>query len=449
MKDQPRLGAFHFAAWRWHFYAGLYVAPFLIMLAVTGLIMLWVSAMTELNGERARVAVTGDPLPVSVLAEAAVAAIPDGTAGLYIAPMAEGRVAAFRIDNPAGQTTVLVNPYTAQVVQVFPWRDGWYDWATRLHGTLLIGNVGDVLIEIAASLGLILIATGLYLWWPRRSALPDTAARGRGWWRSMHGTAGVWVAAMLVVFLISGLSWAGVWGAKFVQAWNTFPAAKWDQVPLSDMTHASMNHGGLEVPWTLEQTPMPASGSDAGTAGVAAPVTVDGVAALAAGLGLPGRFQISWPAGEAGVWTVSHDSMSNDGPDPTADRTIHIDRFTGHVLADVRYADYSPYAQAMAWGIAFHEGDLGGWNLALNTVFCLGVIFLSVSGLAMWWLRRPAGLRLGAPPLPADAALWKGGAVVMLALGVLFPLAGAVLVAAVVLDWLVLRRLPALRRLVS
>lgn len=29
----------YFAAWRWHFYAGLYVIPFLIMLAVTGALM--------------------------------------------------------------------------------------------------------------------------------------------------------------------------------------------------------------------------------------------------------------------------------------------------------------------------------------------------------------------------------------------------------------------------
>ena len=28
------------AVWRWHFYAGLYVAPFLMLLAVTGLVML-------------------------------------------------------------------------------------------------------------------------------------------------------------------------------------------------------------------------------------------------------------------------------------------------------------------------------------------------------------------------------------------------------------------------
>jgi uncharacterized iron-regulated membrane protein len=30
---------FHAVAWRWHFCAGLYVVPFLLMLALTGLVM--------------------------------------------------------------------------------------------------------------------------------------------------------------------------------------------------------------------------------------------------------------------------------------------------------------------------------------------------------------------------------------------------------------------------
>ena len=91
--------------------------------------------------------------------------------------------------------------------------------------------------------------------------------------------------------------------------------------------------------------------------------------------------------------------MSNDGPNPTADRTIHIDQYTGRVLADVGFADYSPYAKAMAVGIAFHEGDLGVWNLVLNTVFCLSVVLVSVSGAIMWWKRPPGHRRQ--PPVRA------------------------------------------------
>ena len=101
----------------------------------------------------------------------------------------------------------------------------------------------------------------------------------------------------------------------------------------------------------------------------------------------------------------------------------------------------------MAWGIAFHEGDLGVWNLVLNTVFCLSVIGVAVSGLVMWWRRRPAGAgRLAAPPRPADVPFWRGAAILVVVLGIAFPLAGAAIVAVLLLDATLLRVLPGLRR---
>ena len=382
--------------------------------------------------------------------------MPGGSAVQYIAPMGEGRVAAFAVALGEDKTGVTLDPYTGAVVETFPWRGGWYDFATEIHGTLLIGDAGDWLIEAAASLALLLVVTGIYLHWPRngsgwRGALGvQGRAHSRGFWKSLHGALGLWVSLILVVFLISGLSWAGLWGAKFVQAWNTFPAEKWDAVPLSDATHAEMNHGaGKEVPWTLEQTPMPASGSLAGTTAIEGPVTIDSVTAFAGTLGFDRRFQLNLPADATGVWTISHDSMSNDGPNPAADRTIHIDRFTGNVLADVRYADYSPYARLMAWGIAFHEGDLGVWNLALNTLFCLAVIVMSVSGVVMWVKRRPTGARLGAPPRPAEIPYAKGALLITLGLSLAFPMLGLVLLAVIVLDLVILSAVPPLKRLVS
>ena len=451
-----RIDAFYFAAWRWHFYAGLFVAPFLVMLAVTGLIMLWVSATSELNGERTDVAVAGDWLPASTLAESAAAAIPGGTVTQYVEPRALGKVALFNVATDGDPMAVLVDPYTGTVVDSFVWGDNWYTFASEIHGTLLIGTTGDRLIEIAAGFSIVLIATGLYLWWPRsgtswsRVLIPNLAVRGRGLWKSLHQTVSFWVSAILLVFLISGMSWAGIWGDSFVKAWNTFPAEKW-KAPLSDLTHADLYpHAEHEVPWTLENTPLPASGSQAGQQVIAGSVTLDSVVAYARSLGFNGRFQLNLPAGETGVWTISHDSMSNDGPNPAADRTLHIDQYTGHVLADVGYADYSPYAKAMAWGIAFHEGDMGIWNLALNTAFCLSMIFIAVSGVVMWWLRRPSGARrLAAPPRPANLPLWKGAVLVGLFVSMAFPLVGITLLTLLALDLLVLSRIPALKRAFS
>jgi uncharacterized iron-regulated membrane protein len=211
-----------------------------------------------------------------------------------------------------------------------------------------------------------------------------------------------------------------------------------------------MNHGAAkEVPWTLEQTPMPESGSLAGTAAVTGPVTIDSVTAFAGTLGFDRRYQLNLPGDETGVWTISHDSMSNDGPSPSADRTIHIDQYTGNVLADVRYADYSVYAKAMAWGIAFHEGDLGAWNLALNTLFCLSLVLVSVSGVVMWVKRRPTGVRLGAPPRPEDIPYAKGALLITLAMSLAFPMLGLTLLAVIVLDLLVLSAVPPLKRALS
>lgn len=455
---QPEGGVnkLYFAAWRWHFYAGLYVIPFFIMLAVTGLIMLWLAFIDGRDGERYMVIQQDAPIALSQQAQAAVDTVADGELKTYIAPRAPDLAAVFRVDGEDGPIMVAVDPYTGEVLANYARRQGLYDLADNIHGSLLLGVTGDRMIEIAASLGMVLVATGLYIWWPRgehswRRALIPTFGRGRSLWKSLHGVVGLWSSIFLIFFLVSGLSWAGVWGEKMMQAWNQFPAEKWG-APLSDQTHASMNGGIKEVPWALELTPMPSSGSVAGEAGIdpSNPLTLDTVDRFAREIGFTERYQLSLPQGETGVWTLSHDSMSNDGPNPTADRTVHIDRYSGNILADVRYEDYSLFAKFMAVGIALHMGTMGLLSVLANTVFCLAVIFLSVSSVVLWWKRRPAGVsRLAAPPMPKDMPLWQGAILVGLAVSMAFPLAGLALLTVLTLDALILSRVPKLKQMLT
>lgn len=447
---------FYLAAWRWHFYAGLYVVPFLIMLAVTGLAMMYISLVDGRDGENIKVAVAGQPVALSEQAAAALATRGDQAKVVeWIGAKTADGASVFRVDDAGTSHMVAVDPYSGSVIESWVRRDGWYDLFNDIHGTLLIGTTGDRLIEIAAGLAIVLIVTGLYLWWPRGDSgaafVPDLKSSGRALWKSLHRVVGAYVALFLLVFLVSGLSWAGIWGEKFIQAWNTFPAEKWNNVPLSDETHASMNHGAIkDVPWTLEQTPMPASGSNAGIDAIApgTPVDLDSVAAFGREIGYEGRFRISLPGGAAGVWTLNQDTMSNDAENPMSDRTVHIDQYTGRILADVGFADYSPVAKGMAVGIAFHEGDMGLWNVVMNTLVCVSVIFLCVSGLVMWWLRRPRGsaLRVFAPKTPDDLPHWRGAMILMLALSLAFPLVGITLLTVLALDYLIVKRVPMLRR---
>ena len=446
----------YLAAWRWHFYAALYVIPFFMMLAITGMAMTWIAYVDGRDGERIAVVQQEIALPVSVQAEAALAAIPGGTLKQYVAPRAGDLAAIFRVDLGDTATMVVVDPYMATVLAEFPRRSGWYDFVDNIHSDLMLGVTGDRMIEIAASLGMVLIATGLYMWWPRSTGwravlIPSFARGGRAMWRSLHGVLGFWLSLFLVFFLVSGLSWAGVWGEKMVQAWSQFPAEKWDNVPLSDETHASMNHGAKEVPWALEQTPMPASGSQAGQTVMAegTAITIDSMDTLARKIGFDGRYQMNVPSGDTGVYTFSRDSMSTDSTDPMSDRTVHVDRFTGNILADVRFEDYSWAGKAMAVGVALHMGTMGLWSVLANTLVCLSVLFLCVSGVVMWWKRRAGGLRLSAPPLPRDMPIWQGATLVALAVSMAFPMAGLTLLAVMALDLLVLVRIPALKRAIS
>ncbi|MEM6354136.1 MAG: PepSY domain-containing protein [Pseudomonadota bacterium] len=443
----------YFAAWRWHFYAGLFVIPFFAILAVTGLAMLWIAWIDGRDGERIAVVPQGDPTAVSIQAKAALEAVPGGTLKAYVAPRNETLAAIFRVDAQGDAIMVAVDPYAAEVVETFPRRSGWYDFADGIHSDLMLGVTGDRMLEIAASLGMVLVATGLYLWWPRgegwRGVLLPKLGVGRAIWKSLHAVLGFWISIILVFFLLSGLSWTGIWGGMMVQAWSQFPAAKWENVPLSDVTHASLNHDRREVPWVLELTPMPASGSDAGIDALppGTPVTMDAVDWLARELGFDARYQMNLPQGETGVWTLSRDSMSTDSTDPTSDRTVHIDRYTGKMLADVRYEDYSLAGKAMAVGIALHMGTLGLWSVLVNTVVCLSVLFLCISAMVMWWKRRPIGAgRLAAPPMPKEMPVWQGAMLVGLAVSMAFPMAGLALLTVLALDTVVLQNLPKLRR---
>ena len=443
---------FYRAVWRWHFYAGLYVIPFLTMLAITGLIILWYTAIAPEYGDFLKVSPGAATLSIPDQEKVALAAHPGGKIGQYIAPLSAESPAILRVDLADGARMLAVDPDTGAILRDVPQAGTWNEFATHIHGELLIGDnggFGDFIIEIAASLGIVLLVTGLYLWWPRNGAslgqmlLPRLGAKGRPFWKSLHASTGFWIALVLFFFLLSGLSWTGVWGGKFVQAWSTFPAEKWDNVPLSDATHAGMNHGAeAGVPWALEQTPMPASGSTAGIDGVPAgtPVTLESIVALGRAIGFDGRFQVAVPADETGVWTLSRDSMSYDSLDPTADRTVHVDQYTGKILADVGYADYSVPGKAMAVGIALHEGQMGWWNIALNVLFCAAVLLVCVSGVIMWWTRRPAG-QLGAPLYPRDYRIPRGALILGAVLAVAFPLGGLAILVFAVFDFLLPKRL--------
>ena len=104
------------------------------------------------------------------------------------------------------------------------------------------------------------------------------------------------------------------------------------------------------------------------------------------------------------------------------------------------FADNPVVAKTVSLGISFHRGELyGTLNLIQNTIAASLAFLLCVTGFVAWWKRRPSG-SLGVPKAP-DAALSPGMIAMVIVLSILFPLVGASLIIALLVDWLLFRRL--------
>jgi uncharacterized iron-regulated membrane protein len=160
---------------------------------------------------------------------------------------------------------------------------------------------------------------------------------------------------------------------------------------------------------------------------------------------------VIYPVDEAGVFSVMSSQWYQQGnpaeSDVTLEQTVHVDQYSGEVVAQYGYDDYSPLAQVVSHGIAIHEGrHFGPINTILTTLFCLAVIFMCVSAPIMWWRRRGTASGMAAPrarlPLFGNIALLVG----VVSLGIFLPMFGLSVLVILAVDQLLIRRIPAWRK---
>ncbi|WP_119459837.1 PepSY-associated TM helix domain-containing protein [Rhodospirillaceae bacterium SYSU D60014] len=425
------------AVWRWHFYAGLFVLPFLVVLAATGALYLFrdeIDALVHADLKRVE-AQAVQQLPPAAIVDAALAAYP-GTALKYLPPASPAASAEVGIKADAGQKiSVFVNPYDGQVLGELSDK-GTVMWIVRrIHGLDYFGPIANGAIEIAGGWAILLVGTGIYLWWPRKRTGGVVTVRGtpkrRMFWRDLHAVTGLFVGFFITFLAVTGMPWSIVWGAK-VNEWangNNFgyPAGVRVAVPMSDehLHHAS------PTPWSLEQARLPESVPQG-----AIPITLDQAVAVFDRLGLHAGYAVNIPSTPADVYTgsVYPDDLSQQ-------RVVHLDQYSGQPLIDMSYADYGPLGRSLEWGINVHMGqEFGLANQLLMLGVCAGIVTLSISAAVMWWKRRPSG-SLGVPPMPSDRRRFRGVIAILAIGGVIFPLVGASLLVMLVLDWLLNRRL--------
>ena len=441
------------AVWRWHFYAGLFCIPFVCFLAVTGSIYLFkpqVEAWLDRPYDHRPVAQTASP---SRVVAAALAANPGWTLHDYELPVKAQSAARVILGRNGDERRVYVDRGTLSVLKTVREDDRLMRVIFRLHGELLMGDRGSMVVELAASWAIIMIVTGLYLWWPRQAVglaglLYPRLNAGRLVWRDLHAVIGLWVSLFALLLLFSGLPWAKNWGGYLKEvrrlAGGSVAHQDWTTGRSSEIAARRSKDASGAMAGMAD---MP--GMDAGVASLrkhqSLPLSTDGLAALdrmaptLAALHLPPPVLLSPPTHPNGPWAGRSDAQNRP-----LRVNVQLDPVTGNVMSRTNFNQRPLVDRIVGVGVAGHEGQLFGLaNQLLGVLVAISLITLSVSAVVLWWRRRAFGV-LGAP-IPDRVPRFSPGLVaIVIALAVLLPEFGASVLLVLVVERLILRRLPSI-----
>lgn len=366
---------------RLHFYAGVLIAPFVAVAAISGLLYVWTPQLENaLYQDLLRVPETTEsidrtPVPLTRQVRTAEAEFSGSRADSVRPPTEPGDTTRVLLDVPGhdpdthsgAQTAVFVDPYRDEVVGVsesygtsgaLPVRT----WISRFHRHLHLGEVGRVYSELAASWVWVVALGGLALWvgrTRRRRARPTT---GRSRTVSRHAVVGVWLLVGVLMISATGLTWSKFAGQN-----------------VTDLREA--------LSWT---TPVAATDTLSANPGVDA--GIDAALESARGAGLEGPLTVQMPADHLSPYVITELDRSW----PTRADEASLAQDTGRVVDVVRFADHPLMAKLARWGVDLHMGLLFGVaNQILMTVLAGGLLYAIALGYRSWWQRRPTRGRAG------------------------------------------------------
>lgn len=403
--------------WRWHFYAGLIVLPVLAWLAVTGGLYLYKPEIERIVYRDWIVRPSAGPM----LSASQLLANVERATGAHVVqlaiPAARSQSWQMTIEQDARRRTAFVDPGTGRALGITAREGGVMKLDRDLHSLVITGPIGNALIEIVAGWTIVLVLTGFYLWWPRGAA-PALALRGlprhRLFWRDLHASAGALIGVVILFLAVTGMPWSVFWGKQVQSAIAAHGLGRPKAPGPQPREHAE--HEKSVLPWSLQAAPSPhAHGMG--------DVGADRVLAIAAAHGVLAPLTLARPTAMGSPYLVSRTAERSEEA-----HVLYVDPASGRVLQDAHAADFGAGARAIEWDIAVHQGQqYGEANRLVMLAGCLGALVLAATAPILWWKRRFA-----VPPMPADPRRGRGVAAIMLAIGAVYPLTGATMVAALV-----------------
>ncbi|WP_351233730.1 PepSY domain-containing protein [Streptomyces sp. NPDC002133] len=404
---------------RIHFYAGVLIAPLLLVAATSGLLyalsfqaekVLYSHELTTDVGERT--------FPLDTQVAAAREAHPQGTVTAVWPSSEDGATTRVLMSSPEVEEgkslAVFVDPYTGKVRGELPSYGSsgalpLRTWLDELHRDLHLGDVGRNYSELAASWLWVVALGGLLLWIGRKRAskrallLPERSAKGRRRTLSWHGSVGLWAVIGLVLLSATGLTWSRYAGENIGAVQDQLGGATpVVSATLDGAAGAGGDHEGH------------GGGHQGGHQGP--DVGIDKAVEAAAAKGVEGRISVILPAEGSGYVVKETDTTF-----PVHLDSVAIDPADGRVMDELRFADHPLLAKLTRFGIDAHMGVfLGLANQLALAGLMVALILLIVWGYRMWWLRRPTKERTLGVGRPMPRGAWR-----KVPLTALLPLAAA------------------------
>ncbi|GHB09974.1 PepSY-associated TM helix domain-containing protein [Salinicola rhizosphaerae] len=429
---------------RLHFTVGLFVGPFLLIAALSGIAY----ALTpQLESWLYHDALTSDSRGTPATLARQIEAAQDA-AGITANPAAvrpaSGPGATTRVmfsapgNGPSEHRALFIDPVTLAIhgdMTVYgtsgalPLRTA----IDQFHRGLLLGDVGRLYSELAASWLWLIALGGALLWWQRRRATRASASNQP--LRRRHATLGMAALAGLLFFSATGLTWSQYAGGN-----------------IAELRHA-WGWGTPSVSTALGATPAVPSQDAHAAHHAAEPAAADQTFHLA-----PAAFDRAYDAARAaGIDaakiemvppTTAHQAwkIREIGREwPTQVDQVALDPVSFAVTDRADFATFPLAAKLTRWGIDLHMGVLFGVaNQVVLIAFAGSLATLICWGYLMWWRRRPAAPARSAFQPQTLTSIYRSLSgrtrltllIVAVALGVALPVMGASLVVFVAVDWL-------------
>ncbi|WP_109829399.1 PepSY-associated TM helix domain-containing protein [Reichenbachiella versicolor] len=380
--------------WKWHFIAGLVSLPIIILLSITGIVYLFKSDYEKPMYDSLK-EVPAEPHLVSYQEQWEIAkknAIKPPNAMIITAD--QNKATEFISGRFSGKSSLFISPVDGSVNGEVVTKNTDMYLIRKLHGELLLSKYGTKVVELVASWMVVLILTGLYIWWPKDGwklkgvFTIRTDGSKRLLYRDIHAVTGFWFSILLLLVLAGGLPWTDVFGSNF----------KWVQ----DQTNT-----GFPKTWDGRAFTSEIKGE---------PLTLDQMAMIARELDLPGEISLHLPLSPKAVFSVS-----NRTSELSSMRKLHFDQYSGKPVAKLAWSDIGIMMQGRLWVMAFHQGEFGPWNWYLMLVVAFMLLVMSISGLYTYLLRKRKG-EWSVPVVPAQFSVGVGLFIIIIALGIMLPL---------------------------